>query len=236
MTDTDSNEASPSRSTTQQLNEGVAGISPNMISVLGDFYRGEMERAVGWRTRLDQTTNWAVVLMAAIITFTFSSEDNPHYVLLIGVLGAVAFLLIESQRFQEYDVWRYRVRLLQRRFFADAADPDRSSASESEWRAEFGENLRRPSLTISFLQAMGHRLKHVYIYLLSVLTATWILRITAFESDTGWQQSASIGSIPGTVVAGVVLAVYVALVGLALWSIADHRMREFSDDALEDSE
>jgi len=234
MTDTDSNEASPSRSTTQQLNEDVAGSSSDMISALGQFYRGEMERAVGWRRRLDQTTNWAVVLMAAIITFTFSSEDNPHYVLLIGVLGVVAFLLIESQRFQEYDVWRYRVRLLQRQFFADVADPDR--ASESEWRTEIGENLRRPSLTISRLQAMGHRLKHVYIYLLSVLIATWILRITAFESDTGWQQSASIGDVPGTVVAGVVLAVYVVLVGLALWSVADNRMREFSDDTIEDSE
>ncbi|ELZ18002.1 hypothetical protein C477_12377 [Haloterrigena salina JCM 13891] len=38
-----------------------------------------------WRERLDQTTYWAIVIMSAILTWTFSSRNNPHYVLLLGV-------------------------------------------------------------------------------------------------------------------------------------------------------
>lgn len=200
------------------------------LAVINNFYRGEMERTVGWRTRLDQTTNWAVVVMAAILTFVFSSEDNPHYVVLIGVLGVCAFLIIESQRYQEYDAWRYRVRVLQRQFVADTIDPNR--ASSVDWREQLADDLRNPTLVISRLRAIGHRLKRVYLFLLSVLIASWLLRISVFDPDQTWLETAGIANIPGTVVIGSVAGLYLCAVVLAVWSAFDDKMREFRDDPI----
>ncbi len=36
------------------------------------YYRAEVQRSNTWRTRLDNTTNWAVVSTSAAITFALS--------------------------------------------------------------------------------------------------------------------------------------------------------------------
>jgi uncharacterized membrane protein len=200
------------------------------VSVLESFYRAEMERTVGWRTRLDQTTNWAVVLMAAILTFTFSSSNNPHYVVLIGVLGVFAFLIIESQRYQEYDAWRYRIRVLQRELIADMMDPDTSTSSD--WQEQLADDLRQPTLVISRWRAIGHRLKRVYLFLLSVLIVAWLVRISIFDTEQSWLETASIASIPGEIVVGFIAVLYLVSVSLAVWSVVDDKMREFRDDPI----
>lgn len=233
MTESESNVDQRSHGDERSLAEELTTDQSETVSLIGHFYRGEMERMVSWRTRLDQTTNWAVVVMAAILTFVFSSGDNPHYVVLIGILGVLVFLVIESQRYQEYDAWRYRVRILQRQFFADVVGQTRPS--RADWRDHLGEDLRSPTLVISRVGAIGHRLKRVYLLLLSVLLAAWLLRISVFAADSTWRQTAAVGDVSGTVVVGVVLGVYLALAGLALWSVVTDRMREFSGDQISDS-
>lgn len=215
----------------QTLTEEVGNDSDSLLAMLGHFYRGEVERTVSWRTRLDQTTNWSVVLMAAILTFVFSSENNPHYVLLIGALAVAAFLIIESQRYQEYDAWRYRVRLIQRHYIANITDRDQSP--EPEWRDKLARDLREPTFEISRLRAITHRLKRVYLLLLTVLLAAWVLRITVFDDST-WSEAASIANIPGVVIVAVVGLLYLALCGLALWSFYGSRAREFQEETASD--
>ena len=39
------------------------------------FYRGEMYRSQIWRSRLDTTTNWAVLTVAAMTSFSFGDPD-----------------------------------------------------------------------------------------------------------------------------------------------------------------
>lgn len=222
-------EADTDRDRQEFAENGSLDVS-DRIAVIDNFYRGEMERTVGWRTRLDQTTNWAVVLMAAILTFAFSSTDNPHYVVLIGVLGVFAFLVIESQRYQEYDAWRYRVRLMQRGFVAETFDP--ATSAPSDWQERLADDLREPSLVISRWRAIGHRLKRVYLFLLSVLIFAWLLRISVFDSGRSWLETATIGSIPGEAVVGIVAGLYLLSVALAVWSAVDDKMREFRDDPI----
>ena len=229
MTDPQTDESAAS-SDRPPLTETARTDPSEALSTIGHFYRGEMERIVGWRSRLDQTTNWAVVLMAAILTFVFSSEDSPHYVVLIGILGVLAFLVIESQRYQEYDAWRYRIRLLQRQFFADVVSSDGSSGSD--WQEHLSGDLESPALLIPRWRAMGHRLKRVYLLLLTVLIAAWMLRITVFDPDNTWLETAAIGDIPGAVVVGLVLGSYLVFSALALWSVFYERMREFRDEPI----
>lgn len=37
-------------------------------NILTQYYRGEVSRANTWRNRMDRTTNWSVVIVAAVVT------------------------------------------------------------------------------------------------------------------------------------------------------------------------
>jgi uncharacterized membrane protein len=68
------------------------------IGALAHLYRGEVYRSTLWRTRLDATTNWAVVTLGIAVSITFSnSEASPLPLLLAGVL-CIVFLVFEARR------------------------------------------------------------------------------------------------------------------------------------------
>jgi len=210
------------------------GDDPSLVtSMTASFYRGEMDRVTTWRTRLDQTTNWAVVFVATILTFSFSSGDNPHYLLLVGVLATVVFLFIEGTRYQEYDAWRARVRLLQQYLLAGVFEENRRSGPD--WRDRLGADLERPTVNISLWQAVAHRLQRVYLLLLTLLLAAWTLRITVFAAGESWSRTASIGTVPGTVVVWMVAGGYLFAVVLSAWSAFQSRKREFDGETVDGS-
>ncbi|WP_435183616.1 DUF2270 domain-containing protein [Halobellus sp. EA9] len=183
-------------------------------SAMAHLYRGEIHRMKLWRERLDKTTNWAVVVIAAIVTWAFSSPDNPHYIILIGVATLVVFLLIEARRYRGYDIWRTRVRTIQENVWAYGLDPDGGLADEA-WRQHLGEDYRTPTVKITAEEAVAHRLRRVYLPLFVVLLAAWLVRITVF-SPRDWIGAAAVGMVPGAVVVGVVAACYVVGAVVAL--------------------
>ena len=66
------------------------------MGALAHLYRGEVYRSTLWRTRLDQTTNWAVVTTGLALSLTFSGpEASPLPLILVGLLVAV-FLMFEG--------------------------------------------------------------------------------------------------------------------------------------------
>ena len=68
------------------------------IGALAHLYRGEVYRSTVWRTRLDSTTNWAVVTTGIALSVTYSSaEASPLPMVLVGLLVSV-FLLYEARR------------------------------------------------------------------------------------------------------------------------------------------
>ena len=200
--------------------DAVAGLT-------GNFYRGEVERTASWRSRLDQTTNWAVVVVGAILTWAFSSADNPHYVILIGVFGVTAFLVMEANRYREYDVWRNRVRVLQTDLYAEMYSP--SSDGGSDWQTALGDDLRNPTFHLTLREALTHRLRRSYLALLLLLLAAWIARITAFETSESWTETASILGISGTAVVATVGLFYVVLVLIAAVSLRGSTVQEFAE-------
>lgn len=209
--------------------ERTDGDRPSLDPEVNQFYRAEMRRAGVWRRRLDQPTKWAVVVLAAVLTWTFSSRGNPHYVLLFGVVAVAAFLFVEGQRFREYDVWRRRLRVLQSNLYAELFDP--ADRAADGWRDWLGGDLRDPSFDVSLVRAVGHRLQHVYLPLLSVLYGAWALRVTVFQASQPLSTAASIGSIDGVWVAAVVGASYLGFVAVTCWSALATGRREFDDAA-----
>ncbi len=192
---------------------GLLDESMGPSSALAHLYRGEVHRMKLWRERLDRTTNWAVLLLAAIVTWAFSNPSNPHYVLLIGNLAVGLFLVIEARRYRAYDMWRSRVRTLQRNVFAPGLDPTRPP--EPSWRARLAADYRNPTMKITAEEGIAHRLRRVYLPLFALLDAAWVLRVTAFGVER-WPASAAIGPIPGVLVTLGLVAVFGAAVFIAL--------------------
>ena len=198
------------------LDSQVADQSTELSTILGDAYRGELDRETTWRSRLDQTTTWGVTVEAAILTWAFSSPDNPHYIILVGILALSFFLMIEARRYRDYDVYRSRVRLFQENWLADALDPS-AGIELKEWRSKLSQDYRTPTLKVSIWEATANRLRRIYFPLLAVLLVAWIFRITAFAPNENLLETATIAIVPGIVVVTVIALYYIAAILLVLW-------------------
>ena len=214
MTDKPSDDSE--RAKQAELGSEIAGDSTEMNSILGDAYRGELDRETTWRSRLDQTTTWGVTVVAAILTFAFSSADNPHYIILVGILVLSFFLLIEARRYRDYDVYRSRVRLFQQNLLADALDPSEGVEHE-DWRSKLSRDYRTPTLKVSTAEATANRLRRIYLPLLAVLLIAWLFRITAFAPNESPLTTATIAVVPGIFVIAVIALYYIATIMIALW-------------------
>lgn len=204
----------------------AAGDRSDLLSLMAHTYRGELGRTASWRTRIDRTTNWAVVLTASLLTWTFSSESRPHYVLLSGVVMVCVFLGIETRRYRRFDVWRSRVRILEENVFANALDPE--GVKQSNWRRLLSEDLREPTIKTPAMEAMSRRLYRVYTPLLTVLIAAWIVRITVFTPPgSGVVATAAVGAIPGAFVLALVGCFYLGVLTLTLRRVPRRAKGEF---------
>src|SRR5262245_60727952 len=80
------------------------------VTALSHLYRGEVYRSTIWRTRLDSSTNWAVVTTGIALSATYSNaQASPLPMVLVGLLVTV-FLLFEARRYRYFNVWRARCR------------------------------------------------------------------------------------------------------------------------------
>src|SRR5271165_7534674 len=88
------------------------------IGALAHLYRGEIYRSTAWRTRLDNTTNWAVAGLGLAMSISFSRADASALpILLMGVL-TVVFLFFEARRYRYFNVFRARARWMETNFYA----------------------------------------------------------------------------------------------------------------------
>lgn len=185
------------------------------------FYRGEITRSNVWRTRLDSTTNWAVVTAGAVLTFAFSSPEHTHVVILLSFLLVWLFLMIETRRYRYYELWALRVRLMETDFFA--AMLTSPFTPHQEWATRLVDNLLTPTFPISFLEALGRRLRRNYIWLFLILGVAWsfklLLHPTPASSIGEFFNHAAIASIPGNIVALGVLCFFLVIFLVAVLTV-----------------
>ena len=216
MADGNDDNREPEGNSGREVAAELADQQTEFISLMQHFYRGELGRMADWRARIDRTTNWAVGLMAALITWAFSAVDHPHYIILGSLAAVTIFLTIETRRYRIYDIWRSRVRLVEENVLANAVDP--TGVVHERWRELLAEDLREPTLKVPFLEALARRLRRVYLPLMTIIVASWGFRITVFSpEDVGMWEAAAIGPIPGTVVVATVSGFYFTMLAVALW-------------------
>jgi uncharacterized membrane protein len=193
--------------------------SGETTTTVAHYHRAEVQRMAGWRDRIDRTTNWAITVIAAMLSVSLSAPAAHHSVLIFAMLLVLLLLAIEARRYRFFDVYRARVRRLERHYFAPifAGEPGDASA----WGRELAADLRQPVFRISFTEAMTRRLRRNYIWIFLILLLAWTLKIAragqaAVPDLTAALTNAALGPIPGVVVAGAVAAFYLGLLVLAL--------------------
>lgn len=186
------------------------------------FYRAEVGRSNTWRTRLDTTTNWAVITTGATLSFAFSSPTNLPLVLLINTLLVLLFLLMEARRYRYYEMWMYRVRILEQNFLAGLLSPP--FVPRADWADRLSDSLHAPRFPISLLEAFGRRYRRNYAPIFLILAASWILKIYMHPTPAaGWAefwQRAAIGPLPSGLVVGTGVVFHGALMALGLLSVS----------------
>src|SRR5690349_16415222 len=156
----------------------IAGIP---ITALVHYYRAEVTRMISWRDRLDRTTNWAIGALAAMLSISLASEEAHHSVLLFAMLLIHVLLFIEARRYRVYHVYRGRVRLLEREYFASIFSP--AAAGTRKGLGALGDDLREPRYTISLLQAVSRRLQRNYVWIFLLVLLAWLVKTTSEIAD-----------------------------------------------------
>ena len=88
----------------------------------------------GWRDRLDRTSNWAITVVAAMLSVSLSTPSAHHGVLLFAMLLILLLLSIEARRYRFFDVYRARVRKIERHYFAQIFEPQAGRLARTGWR------------------------------------------------------------------------------------------------------
>lgn len=180
------------------------------------LYRGEVSRSNTWRTRLDSTTNWAVVTTGAALSFAFgSTSTNAALVIIIDTLLVLLFLFIEARRYRYYELWAHRVRIMETNFFAGLLSPP--FLPTAGWADKISDSLKHPRFPIGLMEALGRRYRRNYAPIFLILAISWNIKILIHPLPATTLKTfvsrAAVGPVPG----GIILLIGFVFNGLLIF-------------------
>lgn len=189
--------------------EAAAGEPPRTrfnaaeLGALAHLYRGEVYRSTIWRTRLDQTTNWAVVTTGLALSLSFADEDASPLPLILVALLVVVFLTFEARRYRYFNVWRARCRLMETDVYGPMLRGE-GVEMNGAWNTLLAQDYVTPRFHISQARAVGRRLRKNYAYILAVQAVAYYGKIAIHPDPASglgeFLTRAQIGPIPGLIV------------------------------------
>lgn len=200
------------------------------VGALAHLYRGEVYRSTLWRTRLDNTTNWAVVTTGIALSLTFANPyASPLPMILVSVLTLV-FLVFEARRYRYFNVWRARARKLENEFYAPML-LRQENVFQNEWNEVLAHDYVAPSHHISFARAVGRRLRRSYGWILGIQLLAYYGKLAihpiAIQSIGDIWKRAAVGPIPGELVVAAGLVLNVGWIAFAVITyLQDRRDRQ----------
>lgn len=205
----------------KRIAEEPSEFSAAEIGALAHLYRGEVYRSTIWRTRLDTTTNWAVVTLGVALSITYSSPDaSPLPLLLVGIL-IMLFLALEARRYRYFSVWRARARWLERHFYVPMLK-DGDLHTEEDWQRILAADYERPIYHVSYLAAVARRVRNNYLWILLIQTVAYIGKLVVHPTPVpdleAFIRRADVGPLlPGEIVLGMGATYIVAWIALSVW-------------------
>ncbi|HWT58918.1 MAG TPA: DUF2270 domain-containing protein [Rhizobium sp.] len=209
----------------------LPGTPGEVTNTLSHYYRGELGRMTSWRDRIDRTSNWAITVVAALLSVSLSTPTSHHGVVLFGMMLVTLLLIIEARRYRFFDIYRARIRQIERSYFAQILAPQ--AGAGREWAAVVASSLRKPRFLLSYRDAMHRRLKRNYVWMYSILFLAWCLKISTPKLQTegmpalqaqSWTyviDNAVLGPISGLAVIVIVAVFYLGILGFALSPVRD---------------
>ena len=191
------------------------------IGAVAHLYRAEVYRSTIWRTRLDTTTNWAVVTLGVALSITFSSPDaSPLPLILVGIL-IIFFLLLEARRYRYFNVFRARARWLERHFYAPLLY-DGDLHMEENWQKVLATDYLQPEYHVNYMTSVGRRIRHNYLWILLIQSLAYTGKILVHPTPiTSVQQGisrADVGPFPGELVIAIGMVYVISWGAIAIWS------------------
>ena len=202
------------------------GFDSSEIGALAHLYRGEVYRSTLWRSRLDHTTNWAVVTTGLALSLTFASDDASALPLILVGLLVVVFLHFEARRYRYFNVWRARCRLMETDVFAPLLR-GQGVTMDGKWNTLLAADYEHPDFHIGRARALGRRLRKNYAYILLVQALAYYGKLAIHpEPATGWADfadRAALGPLPGELVVVAGLGFHGGWMALAFWTLQIER-------------
>jgi uncharacterized membrane protein len=191
------------------------------ISAMVHLYRGELAEASAWRTRIDTTSNWAVVLSVTALSFVFGGTNGERHVLIpIVVLFSTFLLMMEARRYRFYDIWRTRARTIEINFYRPMLDG--SQPAQPDWASALAHDLAWPHYHMPWWEAAGRRLRRNYQWIYAILLASWLVVLMAYPTPSTTVSEvvarAAIGPLPGSLVMVSMVIFYSVLIALGVYS------------------
>jgi len=185
------------------------------------YYRAEMTRMNAWRSRLDLTSNWAITVVAALLSVSLSNANAHHGLTLFAMVIILLMLFVEARRYRYYDVYRMRIRQFERHYFGQFFEADPQSGPEP-WLKMLAQDLRHPKFRITLALALRRRLRRNYVWMFLILLCAWIVKIASPDLQAGASLDASrpvatlvghaaVGPVPGWMVLTLVAGFYLGL-------------------------
>jgi uncharacterized membrane protein len=194
--------------------------------MLAHLYRGEMYRSKIWRTRLDSTTNWAVATTGIALSVTFGNAYNSPLPLVLVALMSLIFLSIEARRYRYFDIWRTRVRIMEKGMYVPMLRGEGVQV-DSGWNQELARDYEKLHFHITFLEAFGRRLRRNYSFMFGVQAVSYFLKVCVhpipIQSLKDLWRHAQIGPIPGEVVLVFGFLFHAGLAMLAILTLKGQR-------------
>ena len=205
-------------------------------TVLIHLYRGEVQRVNTWRNRLDRTPYWSIVMVAGMITWSYSTPTRSPALILLTIPITLAVMVLEANRYQIHEVWRSRLRMLEENFIANMLDPE-ASLPRTEWMKVLSNDLRKPEHKLSLWAALAVRLRRVYIWIFATIILSWFMKLTIHptqaKSLSVTIQRGEIGYIPGVAVASFLIAILALLLSVVVagtYSVKEKREGEVLEE------
>lgn len=170
------------------------------IGAIAHLYRGEVYRSTIWRTRLDNTTNWAVVTIGIALSVTFSGPDASPLPLVFAGILCLVFLVFEARRYRYFNVWRTRARFMERNFYAPMLCAE-GARPVVDWPQVLAKDYCEPRHHISLARAIGRRLRRNFMWILMIQALAYYGKIAIhpvpMSTLAELVQRAAVGPIPG---------------------------------------
>lgn len=191
------------------------------VNAMIHLYRGELGEATAWRSRIDTTSHWAIVMSATALSFVFSDNDIGRHVLIPIITLLCTFLLTtESRRYRFFDIWRSRARMIEINFYQPLLSGSRPPMAD--WADRLAQDMQWPRFHMPWWEAIGRRLRRNYVGIYGVLLASWLVVLSTHPTQSAsfveMIERAAIGPVPGVVVFAAMMIFYAGLLALGIYS------------------